>query len=97
MPRWPSCEWMPRRTNTRPPWTLGVLPIKGKVITGDAMFTHRDFCAQVIEGGDSFLPVKENQPTLLANIAAVFAEPEAGLSPPPGRVLRSRDRPSIGD
>jgi DDE_Tnp_1-associated/Transposase DDE domain len=62
---------------------LGVLGIKGKVITGDAMFTHRDVCAEVIErGGDYILPVKENQPTLLANIAAVFAEPEAGLSPP---------------
>lgn len=64
---------------------LGVLPIRGKIITGDAMFTHRDICAEVIEGGgDYILPVKENQPTLRANIAAVFAEPEAGLSPPPG-------------
>jgi hypothetical protein len=63
---------------------LGVLPIKGKIVTGDAMFTHRDVCAEVIEGGgDYILPVKENQPTLLANIAAVFAESEAGLSPPP--------------
>jgi hypothetical protein len=59
---------------------LGILPIRKKVIT------HRDVCAKVIEeGGDYILPVKENQPTLLANIAAVFAEPEAGLSPPPGR------------
>jgi hypothetical protein len=63
---------------------LRILPIRGKVITGDAMFTQRDFCAGVIEGGgDYILPVKENQPTLLANIAAVFTEPEAGLSPPP--------------
>jgi hypothetical protein len=63
---------------------LGILPIRGKVVTGDAMFTHRDVCAKVIErGGDYILPVKENQPTLLANIAAVFAEPEAGLPPPP--------------
>jgi hypothetical protein len=30
---------------------LGVLPIKGKVVSGDAMFTHRDVCAEVIEGG----------------------------------------------
>jgi hypothetical protein len=65
---------------------LGVLPIRGKVITGDAMFTHRDVCAEVIKrGGDYILPVKENQPTLLTNIAAAFAEPEAGLSPPPVR------------
>ena len=63
---------------------LGVLPLKGKIVTGDAMFTHRDVCAAVIDGeGDYVLPVKENQPTLRANIAAVFAEPKAGLSPPP--------------
>ena len=61
---------------------LGVLPLKGKVISGDAMFTHRDVCATVIEeGGDYVLPVKENQPTLAKDIAAAFAEPEAGLSP----------------
>jgi hypothetical protein len=65
---------------------LGVLPLKGKVITGDAMFTHRDVCSAVIEGGgDYVLPVKENQPTLWRDIAAAFAAPEAGLSPPPGR------------
>ena len=65
---------------------LGILSVKGKVVTGDAMFTHRDVCAKVIDGGGDYVPpVKENQPTLRANIAAVFAEPEAGLSPPPGR------------
>ena len=61
-----------------------VLSVQGKVVSGDAMFTHRDVCAAVIDGeGDYVLPVKENQPTLRANIAAVFAEPKAGLSPPP--------------
>jgi hypothetical protein len=65
---------------------LGVLPVQGKVVTGDAMFTHRDLCAAVIAGGgDYVLPVKENQPTLCRDIAAAFAAPEAGLSPPPGR------------
>jgi hypothetical protein len=65
---------------------LGVLPLKGKVVTGDAMFTHRDVCAEVIDGGgDYLLPAKENQPTLCRDIAAAFAEPLAGLSPPPGR------------
>jgi len=29
---------------------LGVLLVKGRVISGDAMFTHRDVCAKVIEG-----------------------------------------------
>jgi hypothetical protein len=65
---------------------LRVLPLKGKVVTGDAMFTHRDFCEEVIDGGgDYVLPVKDNQPTLGKDIAAAFAGPEAGLSPPPGR------------
>ena len=32
-------------------------------------------------GGDYILPVKDNQPTLRADIEAAFAEPEAGLSP----------------
>ena len=64
---------------------LGILPIKGKIITGDAMFTQRDVCSEIIKrGGDYILVAKENQPTLVANIAAVFAEPEAGLSPPSG-------------
>ena len=63
---------------------LGILPLKGRVVTGDAMFTHRDVCSKIIEGGgDYVLPVKENQPTLLADIQAAFAEPPAGLSPPP--------------
>ncbi len=65
---------------------LGVLPIKGKVVTGDAMFTHRDVCTKIIErGGDYVLPVKDNQPTLRADIMAAFAEPEASLSPPADR------------
>jgi hypothetical protein len=65
---------------------LGVLPLKGRVVSGDAMFTHRDVCSTVIEaGGDYLLPVKDNQPTLARDIAAAFAEPEAGLSPPPDR------------
>lgn len=72
---------------------LGVLPIRGRVITGDAMFTHRDVCAEVIGGGgDYVLPVKDNQPTLARDIAAAFAEPEAGLSPPPGGAAPGRDR-----
>jgi hypothetical protein len=72
---------------------LAILPIEGRVITADAIQTHREVCAQVIEGGgDYILPVKDNQPTLRADIAAAFAEPEAGFSPPPGRATRSQYR-----
>jgi predicted transposase YbfD/YdcC len=75
---------------------LGVLKLKGKVVSGDAMFTHRDVCAEVIAGGgDYVLPVKENQPTLSRDITAAFAEPEAGLSPPPDRAARGRDRSGV--
>jgi len=77
---------------------LGVLPLKGKVVTGDAMFTHRDVCAKVIgAGGDYVLPVKENQPTLAQDIAAAFAEPLAGLSPPADRAVPGRDRAGLRD
>ena len=62
---------------------LEVLPLAGKVVTADAMFTHRDVCEGVIRrGGDYVLPAKENQPTLLKDIQQVFQAPPAGLSPP---------------
>jgi hypothetical protein len=60
---------------------LGLLPLEGAVVTADAMFTHADFCRKIREGGgDYLLAVKENQPTLLRDIEAVFA-PDAGCSP----------------
>ena len=75
---------------------LGVLPLKGKVVTGDVMFTHRDVCTEVLGGGGDYVwPVKANQPTLRADIAAVFAEPEAGLSPPPDRAATGRSRAGL--
>jgi hypothetical protein len=52
---------------------LKVLPLEGTLFTGDAAFTRRDFCAAVIEGGgDYFLTVKGNPPTLEADIRAAF-------------------------
>jgi hypothetical protein len=72
---------------------LAVLPIQGRVVTADAIQTHREVCAAVIEGGgDYILPVKDNQPTLRADIQAAFAEPGAGLSPPPGGAARGLHR-----
>jgi hypothetical protein len=63
---------------------LGLLPLAGAVVTADAMFTHADFCQEVREhGGDYVLAVKENQPTLLRDIEAVFAA-DAAVSPLPG-------------
>jgi predicted transposase YbfD/YdcC len=47
---------------------------QGRVLTGDALYCQQALCIQVVEaGGDYLLIVKENQPTLLAEIMQVFA------------------------
>jgi hypothetical protein len=62
---------------------LGVLPLKDKVVTGDAMFCHHDVCDKVLEkGGDYLGTVKDNQPRLHYDIACLFAESSA-FSPLP--------------
>jgi hypothetical protein len=62
---------------------LGLLPLAGAVVTADAMFTHADFCREIrTAGGDYFLAVKDNQPTLLRDIEAAFAA-DAAISPLP--------------
>jgi predicted transposase YbfD/YdcC len=53
----------------------------GRVLTGDALFCQRHLCAQVLAaGGDYLLLVKENQPTLFADISLLF-DPPAPLGP----------------
>lgn len=60
---------------------LGVLTLKGKTITGDAMFCHADVTQTITtQEGDYLLQVKENQPTVHARIAAFF-DAEASFSP----------------
>jgi hypothetical protein len=50
---------------------LGVLPVKGNLITGDALFCQRELCAAIIAaGGDYVFTVKDNQPSLAADIRA---------------------------
>jgi predicted transposase YbfD/YdcC len=45
-------------------------------VTGDALFCQRDLCAQIRrQGGDYFFAVKANQPTLLDDVATLFADP----------------------
>jgi DDE_Tnp_1-associated/Transposase DDE domain len=62
---------------------LGVLPIKGKVVTFDAMFTHRDVAEEVLrQGGDYLFIVKDNQPDLKEQIRAAFDD-ESAFSPLP--------------
>jgi hypothetical protein len=53
---------------------LGILPLEGKVVVGDAMFCQRDLAERVAEaGGDYLLVVKDNQPGLEVDIQAGFA------------------------
>ena len=48
-------------------------------MTGDALYTQRNLCEQIIaQGGDYLFIVKLNQPTLYQDIALVFADPPLG-------------------
>ena len=52
---------------------LAGLVLEGRLITGDAIFCRRDLSRQVLDGGGHYLwVVKDNQPTLLADIQAAL-------------------------
>jgi hypothetical protein len=52
---------------------LGLIPVRGKVVVGDAMFCQRDLAEAVIgAGGDYVLVAKGNQPQLQTDIGAGF-------------------------
>lgn len=58
------------------PELLGTLYLKDKVVCADAMQTQRTFCREILaQGGDYLLWVKDNQPTLRADIEHFFAVP----------------------
>lgn len=59
---------------------LKIVPLEGVTITGDAIFTQREICRVIIEGGgEYFFTVKDNQPALKADIALAFG-PDSPLS-----------------
>lgn len=58
----------------------------GRVITGDALFTQRSLCRQILARESEYLlAVKDNQPTLLPEVQAV-------LGPLPAREARAQQR-----
>ena len=67
------------------------LDLKGKVVTGDAMFCRKSIAAKIVARGDDYvlpiddyvLPIKDNQKTLRENVETAFNEP---IFPP--RALR---------
>jgi hypothetical protein len=73
---------------------LKLIPLEGAPITGDAAFAQRDLCEAVVRGGgDYFLTVKDNQPTLEADIRAAFGP---AFSPPRAEATGHRRRPGRG-
>jgi hypothetical protein len=60
---------------------LAAVPLVGRLVTTDALLTQREVAQQVLDGGgDYLLPVKDNQPTLHADLAEAFS-PLAGDGP----------------
>jgi hypothetical protein len=58
---------------------LKTLVLRGRVVTGDAMFCQREVCQEILAAeGHYFFVVKDNQPTLREAIAAEF---RAAFSP----------------
>lgn len=55
------------------PRLLKSIDLKGKVVTGDAMFAQRELSRQVVEaGGDYLWTVKDNQASLRSDIESLF-------------------------
>jgi predicted transposase YbfD/YdcC len=53
---------------------LGILPLKGCIFSGDAMFCQREICEKIIDGGGDYLfTVKDNQLSLAIDIQAGLA------------------------
>lgn len=68
------------------PKLLAQLDLRGRVVSGDAMFTQRNLSVQVTaQGGDYLWIVKENQLALYEDVQRFFKTPETrpGWSRPP--------------
>lgn len=64
------------------PQLLEVLDLRRKVATIDAMGCQRDIAERIVEqGGDYVLAVKDNQPTLHAEVRAAFAAAPSPMLP----------------
>lgn len=61
---------------------LKTVILRGRLVSGDAMFCQREICQQIVDsGGDFLFVVKDNQPELKAAIEAEF---QPGFSPRDG-------------
>ena len=70
---------------------LSKVPLEGRVVTADALATQREVCEQIVaQKGDYALPVKDNQPTLRADIEAAFSPGPAKRTRRPRRTGGTR-------
>jgi predicted transposase YbfD/YdcC len=66
------------------PKVLSGVELRGKVVTGDAMFTQRDLSSHIVEAGGHYLwRVKDNQPGLRADIERLFGPEKVPLGSAP--------------
>lgn len=60
---------------------VDLIPIRGRLVTGDAMFCQRDLSRKIqSKQGDYLWPVKDNQPELKAAIADAFDDADTSPS-----------------
>lgn len=71
--------------------------MKGRIITGDAMFAQKSVCQAVLDGeGEYLVTVKDNQPSLREAIDTAFAPASSPLGGTQAR-RGSRRRPKRGE
>ena len=77
---------------TAMPQLLELLDLRDKIVTTDAMGCQKEIAKTIMEGGgDYILAVKDNQPTLHAEIQAAFAQ-EAAPEQASARVYITEDK-----
>ena len=60
---------------------LAQLELRGKVVTGDALYAQRELSLRVLErGGDYFWALKDNQPSMREAVSLLFEQPPWGES-----------------
>lgn len=66
---------------TAVPKLLAMLSLKGTIVTTDALNCQRAIAAQIVaQGGDYALALKENQPSLHADVALLFDDPDCEIT-----------------
>jgi len=61
---------------TAVPKLLAMLALNGTIVTTDALNCQRAIAAQIVaQGGDDAVPLKENQPSLLADVSLFLDDP----------------------